>query len=345
MDRKRFVTVVMLVWASLYSLTLGQTGPSNVSKKGTTAAPFLSIGQGARAAGMGSAFVAVADDPTALFWNPGGLARLGGVGMTFEHTQWIADTKYNFAGLSYSLGDYGALGVSLTLSDIGEMRVTTIEEPNGTGETFKATDIAVSVAYAIRLMESFSIGFNPKFIHQSIWKTEGDAIAIDVGILYDTPFSGFTLGMAISNFGTKMKLSGNSTLVLYDPDPISSGNNERIPANLETEYWSLPLNFRFGISYTPQLGEDHHLVLAVDASHPSDNYESVDVGGEYLFNNLIAVRAGYRGLFLAEGEESFTFGLGIRQRFLGNLGISIDYAYVDFGRLKNVQKFSLGFTF
>ena len=296
MDTKRVVSSVLLIVAASISQMVAQDAQSGVSKKGTTAAPFLSIGQGARAAGMGNAFVAIADDPTALYWNPGGLARLGGVGVAFEHTQWIAETKYNFAGISYSLGDYGALGVSLTLSDIGEMNVTTIEEPNGTGETFKATDIAVSVAYAIRLMNTFSIGFNPKFIHQSIWKTDGDALAIDIGILYDTPFSGFTLGMAITNFGTKMKLTGNSTLVLYDPDPISTGNNERIPANLETEYWSLPLNFRFGVSYVAPLSEDHHLVLAVDASHPSDDYESINVGGEYVFNDLIALRGGYKPL-------------------------------------------------
>lgn len=322
-----------------------QNTPTDVSKKGTTAAPFLLIGQGARAMAMGSAFVAVSDDPSALYWNPAGLTSLGGVGVIFEHTQWIADTRYNFIGVTYGIGDWGNLGLSVTTSSLGEMNVTTIEEPNGTGETFEANDIAVGLAYAIKLTNDFSIGFNPKFIRQSIWKMSADAVAIDVGILYNTPFRGFTLGMSITNFGTKMRLHGTSALVLYDLDPSTSGNNERIPAFLGTDEWALPLNFKVGLSYRPILAEDHGIVFSVDAAHPSDNYESVNLGGEYTFSNMISIRGGYKALFLPDSEESYTLGLGLQQYLLGNMQIKIDYAFADFGRLKNVQKFSLGLRF
>jgi long-subunit fatty acid transport protein len=335
-----FVLIIILV-TSLF----GQSINTDVSKKGTTAATFLSIGQGTRAIGMGSAYVAIADDPSALYWNPAGITKINGAGFIVDHTKWIADIDYNFLGMTYNLGGFGAIGISFTSSNIGEMKVTTIEQPDGTGETFKATDAAFSIAWAIQLTEDFSIGFNPKFVYQSIWKTSATAVAIDMGVQYVTPFDGIILGMSISNFGTKMQLEGNSALVLYDPDPNSSGNNGSIPAYLQTDSWELPVNFRVGLAYEPIRADQHKILLAVDALHVSDNYESVNVGGEYTFNDFFSIRGGYKSLFLKDSEESFSLGAGIKQLLLGNVSVQFDYAYQDFGRLNNIQKFSVSILF
>jgi long-subunit fatty acid transport protein len=335
-----FVLIILLV-TSLF----GQSGGTDVSKRGTSAAAFLSIGQGTRALGMGSAYVAIADDPSALYWNPAGITKVNGVGFIADHTMWIADINYNFLGMSYNLGDLGAIGISFTFSSIDEMKVTTIEQPEGTGETFKVTDAALSFAWAIQLTEDFSIGFNPKFIYQSIWNTESNAIAIDLGVQYVTPFDEMILGMSISNFGTKMQLVGNSELVLYDPDPNTTGNNASIPALLQTDSWELPLNFRIGLAYAPIRSDQHRILLAVDALHVSDNYESVNVGGEYTFNDFFSIRGGYKSLFLQDSEETFSIGAGIKQLLLGNVSLQFDYAYQDFGRLNSVQKFSLSINF
>jgi hypothetical protein len=323
----------------------GQTFKSNVSKKGTTAAPFLSIGQGARGMAMGSAFVAVADDPSAVFWNPAGLTDVAGVSLVVDHTQWFAGLQYNYLAGAMNLGSMGTLGFSFTASNIDEMKVTTVDEPNGTGEMFGVSDIAVSMSYAMKLTDHFSIGFNPKFIYQSIWKMNASAIAIDMGVKYVTPFDGVVLGMSITNFGTKMKMQGNSSFVFYDPDQTTSGNNGRIPANLAMEEWSLPLNFKFGIAYKAFADDMNKLTLAVDASHPSDNYESVDMGAEYTFNDFVSVRGGYKSMFLAESEEGMTLGFGVKQSVIGSMQISFDYAFQDFGRLKDVQKFSMNLIF
>ena len=203
--------IAALSLANVYDMS-AQNFVSDVSKKGTTAAQFLSISQGARASGMGSAYVAVSDDPTAIFWNPAGLAKLEGGAVVFDHSSWIADIKYNFVAASYNLGTYGSLGISFLSSSIEDMKVRTIADPEGTGETFSVSDAMFSIAYAINLTDNFSIGFNPKFINQKIWKTNATAFAIDMGVQYVTPFDGIVLAMSISNFGTKMKLEGNSAL-------------------------------------------------------------------------------------------------------------------------------------
>ena len=317
---------------------------SDVSKKGTTAASFLSISQGARASAMGSAFVAVADDWSALYWNPAGLASLRN-GVMFDHTVWFADLGYNFLAGSMSLGSLGTLGLSLTTSSVADMRVTTVNEPEGTGEVFNVSQVAFSIGYAIRLTDNFAIGFNPKFIHERIWKMSANAFALDVGVQYTTPFDGIVLGMSIANFGEKMQMAGQSAVVLYDGDPSNTGNNGRIPAEISTNGWALPLTFRFGLAYQPKIGDGHRLILAMDALHPSDDYESLNVGAEYGFDDFLFFRGGYKSIFLKETEESYTLGLGFKQHLMGNLTLLADYCYVDFGRLAGVHKITVGMGF
>lgn len=340
---KLFLTVCVLL---LFSHTgIAQGFKTNVSKKGTTAAPFLSISQGARGIAMGGAFVAVANDASSIYWNPAGIADVYGSSVVVDHTLWLAGINYNFIAGTMNLGDLGTLGISFTSSDIDEMKVTTVDLPDGNGETFGVTDVAVSVAYALKLTDKFSIGFNPKYIHQQIWKMNASAFAIDVGVKYETPFDGIILGMSISNFGQKMQMEGKSALVLYDQDESTTGNNGRLPAYLATDEWALPLNFKFGIAYKALKDDISKLTLAVDASHPSDDYESVDVGAEYIFYDFLALRGGYRSLFLSESETGLTLGVGVTQAVVGAIQITFDYAYQDFGRLKETQKFSIGLNF
>jgi hypothetical protein len=341
--KKIFIGLLLLSFAA-GSVATATDFTSDVSKKGTTAATFLSINQGARAAAMGSAFVAVADDWSSLYWNPAGIASLNN-GVMFDHTVWFADIGYNYIAGSLNLGSFGALGLSLTSSSIGDMRVTTLVQPDGTGEVFNVSQVAFSVAYAIRLTDDFAIGFNPKYVYERIWKMTSSAFALDVGVKYRTPFEGVMLGMSIANFGQKMHMTGQNAVILYDADPLNTGNNGRIPAEVSTGEWALPLTFRFGIAYQAKLTDMHKLTLAVDALHPSDDYESVNVGGEYTFDDFVSFRAGYKTLFLKNSEESLTLGVGVRQHLLGNITLMADYCYADFGRLASVHKITVGMSF
>ncbi|MFA6457340.1 MAG: PorV/PorQ family protein [Bacteroidota bacterium] len=334
-----------IVIASLCVAVFSLSQETDNSKRGTTAASFLSIGQGARAVGMGSAFVAVADDRSSLYWNPAGIADLYNNGVLVDRTQWIADVDYTFIAASFSMQDYGAIGFHLSTSKMGEMDVTTVEYPDGTGEMFDALDVAFGVTYAVKLTDAFTIGVTPKVVYQRIWRMSATAMAVDIGIKYATPFKGITLGMSVTNFGQKMQLAGNNGVVLYDPAPKEKGNNDRIPANLLMEEWPLPLNFRVGLAYDLLSTEDHTVVLAVDALHPNDNNESVNAGAEYTFQKFLSVRGGYKTLFLDTSEESFALGFGIQKELLNNVSLRVDYAYQNFQRLNYVQKFQIEIVF
>lgn len=317
------------------------TASGQVTKVGTTAATFLSIPVGARALGMGGAFVGVANDASAMYWNPAGIAPLVKTEALFSHADWIADIGFNYGGIVIPLHEFGTIGLNFTSMSMDDMERTTEDQPEGTGEMFSAGSLAVGVCYARSLTEWFSIGANIKYINEHIWNSTASGFAIDLGTLFQTPFDGLKFGAGISNFGQKLQMSGSDLSVLKDISP-NNGNNPNVPAALTTDAFDIPLVLRIGFAYEPIVNEDEHLTLAVDAAHPNDNSESLNLGGEFtVLNELLALRAGYKALGALDSEEKYTLGGGVRYEFTPGMIAHVDYAYEQFGRLQNVHKFAI----
>jgi hypothetical protein len=316
-----------------------------VTKVGTTAAKFLSIPVGARALGMGGAFVGTADDATAIYWNPAGLARVAQSEVLFSHAAWLADINFNWGGVVLPVGEFGTIGVAATSLTMDEMERTTEEQPEGTGQTFSAGSFALSVSYAKTLTDWFSIGGSIRYVNEHIWNSNATGIAVDIGTLFTTPFKGLTFGAGISNFGTKLSIAGDDLLVQKDVSP-NNGNNANVNANLGTESFDLPLILRIGLAYRPIDDPEQALILAVDAAHPNDNSENVNIGAEYsLLERILSIRAGYKALGASDSEEQYTFGGGVRYGIADNLVFRLDYAFERFGRLNNVHKFSVALMY
>lgn len=319
----------------------------NVSKTGTTAASFLEIGVGAGAIGMGGAFVSVADNASALYWNVGGIAELPQFEAIIVHTDWIAETNFDFAGLVLPLGTFGTIGLSFTSLSMDDMKVTTVEKPDGTGEYFSASDIAVGVSYARTLTDRFSIGFTVKYIEQRIWHMSASAFAIDAGTKFRTDLlGGLTIGASISNFGTPMQLEGRDARYFIRVDDTKQGSNDRIPTTIEMDEWELPLMMQIGISTFAFNNDTYKLRVAADALVPNNNYQSMNVGGELSFKDFLFLRGGYNSLFLTDGEGGLSFGVGLNSKMIfSDAVVKFDYAFRDFGRLQNVHNFSVGIKF
>lgn len=315
------------------------------SKVGSTSAPFLNIGIGPRAISMGGAFIATASDVSSLYWNPAGASRSDINEAMFSHSRWFADITYNWAGAMVKLGDAGTVGLNLTYLDYGDMEITTLTEQDGTGQLFSAHDMSLGLTYAYNLTDRFSLGGTVKYIQQKIWNTSASAFAMDLGVLFHSDIYGLRIGATITNFGTGMKMDGKDLLVQHDIDPNNYGNNDQILASLQTDEFPLPLTFRIGLAMDVLNNEEHRVTLAVDALHPNDNDESINIGGEYMFNNLVAFRIGYKSLFLTNSEEGLTAGVGLNYNFTNDFGVKVDYAYQDFGVLDYTQHFSLGIRF
>lgn len=320
---------------------------SGVSNTGTSAAAFLEIGVGARAMAMGGAYVAVANDPTALYYNPAGIVWMDNIQVEFMHNKWLVDTNYDFIGATLPLPLFKtSIGASLIMLNYGEQPVRTAENPEGTGEIYGARDYAVSLSTAIAFTSNFSFGITGKYINQKIWNETGGAFALDLGIFYSTPVEGLRLGMSMSNFGGELRLQGRDLDTTKDPDEQNL-NVDRVPAAYSTDGYPLPLLFRAGISYGMNWGPFGSVTLATDLNHPSNTTESINMGVEYGYAGIFFLRAGYENLFEDDAVNGLTLGGGIDYYEPGKsrIGFRVDYAYSDWGILESAHRFSIGIIF
>lgn len=319
---------------------------AEVTKVGTTALGFLKIDVGGRAAGMGGAYVSITDDATAMFWNPSGIAAVDQMEAVFHHSNWIADINFNYVAAVIPLGGIGNLGLNATALSMDDMERTTIANPEGTGEMFNAGSVAFGLAYARNLTDRFALGFNVKYLNETIYHSSAGGVAFDIGTMFTTQFNGLRIGMSITNYGPKVQMSGRDMLTQVDIDPNVSGNNENTNAYLVTDQFNLPLMFRVGVSMDVLKGAGNsNLILSLDALHPNDDVESLNVGAEYVFNRMFALRGGYNSLFAKDSEAGLSLGAGIQQSLMGRVNLSLDYAFRDFGILNDVQLFTLALKF
>jgi long-subunit fatty acid transport protein len=142
--------ILIYMYLIISSFVLGQT------KVGSTAASFLNIGVGPRAISMGSAFIATANDASALYWNPAGISRINESGAMFSHSEWFADINYNWAGVFINVGSAGTIGLSMNYLNYGEIEVTTNKAQDGTGEMFSPNDMTIGLTYAYNITDRFS---------------------------------------------------------------------------------------------------------------------------------------------------------------------------------------------
>lgn len=333
---------ILLSFALLVSASAAHA--QTTSKVGTSAAAFLRIPVGARASSLGSAFSSMAEDASTLYWNAGGIARLPGTQLTFDHSNWLPGLDFSFAGVTMPLSGTMSIGVVATYLATEDMEITTPEYPMGTGESYNAASTSIGATIGSRLTDRFSIGGTAKIVQERIYNSTATGIALDIGTLFDSPFWGIRFGVSIANVGTKLQMSGEDLNVRVDIAPDQNGNNETIVGQLKTDRFDPPMVLRIGLS-DELVDRDHfRLTWMLDSVNPNDNAPSMNLGLELgLFREAIQLRAGYNDLFIEESIRGFTFGGGVRL-MSGARRVSVDYAYQSFRYLGGVNRFTLNLS-
>ncbi len=349
-----FLVIIMMLIGLIF---VNKSNAQKPYRVGTTTANFLEIGYGSAGSAMGDAFVSVARDLSSVYWNPAGLSYMEKNEAQFNYQPWIADINASFVSVGMVFPSLGTFAATMINVGYGDMEVTNLDMQDGTGELFTATDLAFSLSYARRLVQWFAFGASAKYINSKIWHTNATAMAVDLGVVVNTHFfsptgnrsDGMTIGMSISNYGTKMKYDGMDLMHPIDILPDKEGNYRDVAGKFETQSWELPLIFRIGAAIYPISRDLHKMTLSVDALHPNNNSESVNVGAEYKVTipttGDFFVRAGYKGLFMEDSEYGFSFGGGMHLRMMQNLGLKIEYAYRGVGILGKIHSYTLGVVF
>ncbi len=367
----KYIGLLLIILVPLYA---------DFAKLGASGAQFLKIGVG-RGAAMGEAFVAIADDATATYWNPSGLGHITQREITLQHNEWIADVRHDYLAVILPLGNFGTMGVSVTALTMGEMEFTDVDDPNtvvredtGTGEYFNAADFAVGFSFGRMFTDRLAAGVGIKAIQEVIWETSASGIAADFGIHYDTGFKGLRIAAAMSNFGADITFGGRALDQAADPYPDSPVDYEDIPVTLKTNPFPLPLVFRFGIAFNPVETDASRFTVALDLNHPNDNYETINLGLEYGYLNTLFLRAGYKVYLNMDymramtggdpvydpDEDEITYpewgdktewllnnltaGVGFNLK-LEERSLRIDYAYMNKGILKATHRIGLTLGF
>ncbi len=324
---------------------------------GTTTANFLEIGYGPAGIAMGDAYVSVVNDLSAVYWNPAGLAFMENNEARFILQPWLVDANLSFVAVGIPITGIGTIALNIIHMGYGDMEVTTLSSQDGTGELFDANEFAATLSYGRAITDWFAFGAGVKYISSQIWYVTGSAVAFDLGIIVKTSFlspegkprNGLRIGMSVSNYGTKMRYEGIDLLNPIDILPDENGNYRDVPGQFHLSSWELPLIFRVGVSIKPIVIENQSLTLAVDALHPNNNSESVNMGMEYGLNmpafGQLFLRAGYKALFMESTEYGLTLGAGFTRSLLRNTSIHFNFAYRDLGVLGSANCFGLGIEF
>ncbi len=307
---------------------------------GASGAKFLNIPMGARAASMGGAVIGSTNDASSVFWNPSGITGVTGSSVHFSTLNLYSQFDVSGASIVHNFGDAGALAASYVSLAMKKTEITTELKPEGTGRFYDAQDIALGLTYARALSAEFSIGLTAKYINQRIWNEVADGIAFDIGTQYKIDFNNLVIAMSMTNFGGDLQFDGEDLNITYLRDnnyPIS----RLAPGRLETSQYPLPLHFQVGIA-ADIINEDFVKMRAeIDATHPNDYDERINVGTEIGFVERIFFRGGYRFNY---DDENITVGGGFNFQ-LGNNIVRFDYAYANFELLPDLHRYSLEIDF
>jgi hypothetical protein len=300
---------------------------------------FLKIGAGARAQGMGGAFASIAGDVSTLAVNPAGIGSLTSIGLSVQHTGWVAATDLNFIGLVVPMSDQVNLAFQTTFMSTGSIEMTTIDQPEGTGQSYDAADIAVGVTGSVRLTSQLTFAATFKYIEERIYDVSSTGVALDAGMWYATGFKSLNLGFVINNLGFDQKFSGNALRVKFDPsDPSEPASN----AELQTGGFALPLSFRASGSFDAldmfdNKSDSHRLTTALDFVQSADTRERVHIGLEYGWHETLFIRGGY---IINADEFSWSGGAGALVD-LGGSAVQCDAAASSLGRFGVCYRFGI----
>ena len=275
---------------------------------GAETASFLNIGVGARGLGMAGAYTALADDVSALYWNPAGLAKLEKREFSASHAEMYASTRLDFLAYAQPTSQ-GTFAAGLTYLSQGK-----IDGRDSLGRQtpgYDASDAAVSLGYA-RKLELADLGATVKYLRSRIASSEAQGVAVDIGA--KRTFERVNVAAALRNLGPGLKFQDQRN--------------------------DLPLRFAVSAAYKFAGG---HAAAVELVNGPRGAGTQASFGGEYQAVKNLCLRAGYTTQTMITGGTGFdaarglTMGLGLR-----NERWSLDYAVLPSGELGRAHRFSLG---
>jgi hypothetical protein len=323
-------------------------------RNGSSGATELLIPVGARGIALGGSTLANSYGLEALFWNPANIARLGdySTNVLLSHMEHIADIGVEYGAISTDIESFGSLAFSIKSLSIGDIPVTTVQNPDGTGALFSPTFLTMGLTYARMLNDRIAVGLTVNLISEEIDRVSATGVAFNVGVSYSdfADLTGLSIAFVMKNVGPNMQFDGPGLYIEAETSELTrSGELYKIDA----ASFELPSILELGVSYQYNINEQNSLQLSGVFSNNNFYGDEWKGGLEYGYNNLFFVRLGYFAATNMETEFSSssdynTYGLnaGFGLSYdIGGAQLMLDYAYraVQYDGLGDNHVFSLGF--
>ncbi|HDZ58608.1 MAG TPA: PorV/PorQ family protein, partial [Ignavibacteriales bacterium] len=249
---------ILLIIFSLALLTSAFAG--DVSRKGTTGAEELLIPVGARGIATGGSFLANITGLESIYYNPAGLDVNPRTEAMFSYVNYLADINVSYFAIGTSLGDIGSIAFDLKSFDFGDIPITTVQFPDGTGQTYSPTFLTLGFTYSKVLTDRISIGTNLKLITENIQNTSATGFAIDAGVQYRFNET-LMLAATVKNIGTNMEFSGQNLRIRTEiPGSVPGATNGTY--DIATEPFQIPSFFELSLTYRAIINDQNYLALA-----------------------------------------------------------------------------------
>ena len=314
------------------------------SRTGTALGQFLLIEPSARVTAMGNAGVAPDRGLDAAYYNPAIAGWITRLEFQLAHIDWLAGIRFEYVAAAVPMGSWGTGFATISALNSGEIDVRTVNQPLGTGERYTVSNVAIGLGFAHPISDRFTAGLQAKYFQETVWHSTAGTFTFDVGTVYRIRPDGLYIGSSITNFGTGAQYSGRDLGITYDNDPSRYGDNGALPGQRSVQDYPVPVLFRVGVGMPWRVNPDWRVWGTAEARHPNSNPESMNLGAEASFRDLIAVRAGYQNLFVSESEEGLALGAGFHGR-LETFDYRIDYAWADHGRLGGVHRIAVALVY
>jgi len=265
------------------------------ARVGTSAFSFLKINVGARAVGMGGAFTGLADDESALYYNPSGIASLEGRRFIAGYHNYFVDLQSGFVGYIQQLNERQFIAGYINYLNYGDF-IKTDELGNvDPGGAFSGGDLLIAATFAMKFEDQFMFGASAKFIYEKLESYSATGAAFDLGGKYTSDRSRYQAGIAIQNLGFQLSALGE-------------GKND------------LPITVRGGLAVRPK---EIPVMFTGDLIAPIDNNPVYAIGGEYLDFKPFYIRMGWNSFGsnyrTADSDDKWagmSFGVGFDHKDL-----------------------------
>lgn len=328
----------------------------NPDRQGQAGAWELLLNPWGRSAGLHSMSTSSVQGIEAMRINVAGLSRITKFEIGVSNNRLFSGTGMNFnsLGLGVKMGKSSALGLEFASLDFGQIPVTTVNQPAGTGGFFSPSFFQLGLGYSYTYANKISVGMTMRLVSESIQDVTASGFALDAGVQYVSgPKDNFKLGISLRNVGSPMAFGGEGLSVKRDnPDP-AGGVNYELTYDVRAASFELPSMLNLGISYDYYLNEDMFIRGLGNFTSNAFSRDQLGAGVEFSFRKLVVLRAAYKhslGGISDETRDVYTGLAGgasievpITKGGANNLGI--DYAYRATNPFNGTHNFTLRFSF